>query len=618
MVDNLDSILPQVTKPARYTGNEWNSVAKDWSTVPIRVALAYPDIYEVGMSNLGLQILYQLVNDRQECLAERVYAPWVDMEARMRENHMPLYSLETRHPVRDFGIVGFTLPYELNYTNILNMLDLAGIPLLAAGRSADDPFVIGGGTGAFNPEPVADFFDLIVLGDGEDVILEILDAYRQWQSESGAVGRGQAGRKSFLMKACRIPGIYVPQFYDVRYREDGTIDSIQPNVPEVSLPVMRRFVDLERAPAPVRPVMPYVESIHDRAMVEVQRGCTRGCRFCQAGVIYRPVRERSLSTVLRIVDALIANTGYEELSLVSLSTSDYSQIQPLLDELVTRYHDKGLSISLPSLRIDSFSVGLAEAIQKRKRTGFTFAPEGGSQRMRNIINKCVTEEDILTTAERAFAGGWHRIKLYFMIGLPAETMEDVAGIAALVQAIHATGRRMHRARAEVSASVSTFIPKPHTPFQWAAQDDLESLAEKQSYLRRNLRGNGLKFSWHDPRASELEAVLARGDRRLAAGIRRAWELGAKFDAWDEQLKPDVWQQAFAECGLDPGFYARREREIDEILPWDHLSAGVDKKFLWREYRRGMLAASTPDCRTGPCVQCGLSELSPSCAERRGR
>jgi radical SAM family uncharacterized protein len=603
----LDRILTKVTKPARYTGHEWNSVVKDWDQVEVKIALAYPDIYEVGMSNLGLMILYDILNREEGILAERVYAPWVDMEDAMRRAGIPLFSLESRRPLAEFDIIGFSLQYELNYTNVLNMLDLAGISPLAAERGDADPLIIGGGSCTYNAEPLADFFDLFVLGEGEEVLLELVRAYRRLRIADRGL---RITKTDFLREAAKIEGIYVPSLYEVRYHDDGTVAVIEPLVPEARARIRKRIVDT-LLPAPTKLVVPYVEVIHDRAMIEIQRGCTRGCRFCQAGFIYRPVRERSLEEVLETVEDIVRKTGYEEVALVSLSSCDHSQIEPMVRELTTRYQHPPLAISLPSLRIDSFSVELAKMFQGRRKTGLTFAPEAGSQRLRNVINKNVTEADMLRTAEAAYSSGWQRIKLYFMVGLPTETLEDVAAIVDLVKQVWAIGRRYQGKRAHVNVSLATFVPKPFTPFQWLPLADKESLAEKQELLRRGLRKSGISLSWHDPRTTLLEAALSRGDRRLGRVIHRAWKLGARFDAWDERFDERLWQQAFAETGLDPDFYARRERSLDEVLPWDHIDVGVRKEFLVREYQRSLRGETTFDCRGG-CIDCGISEAFCCC------
>jgi radical SAM family uncharacterized protein len=597
--DILDRILPQVMKPARYTGRERNSVIKDWDKVAVRVALAYPDIYEVGMSNLALMILYDLLNKEEGILAERVYAPWVDMEQALRTAGLPLYSLETRHPLAEFDIIGFTLPYELNYTNVLNMLDLARIPVLAAERKDGHPLIIGGGTGSYNPEPLADFFDLFVIGEGEEVILELLQVYQECAADRG----------KFLNRAAEVEGVYVPSLYDVEYNEDGTVSKVSPRLPEARPMITKRIVD-SLPPAPTRVVVPYVEAIHDRAMIEIQRGCTQGCRFCQAGMIYRPLRERPLHEVVATADELLAATGYEQLSLVSLSSSNYGRIDELVETLLARHGPRYTSVSLPSLRIDSFSVELAKMFQGSRKTGLTFAPEAGSQRLRHVINKVISDEDILTTAEAAYSSGWHRIKLYFMVGLPTETMEDVQAIATLVKQVRDIGRQARGRRAQVSVSVATFIPKPHTPFQWLSLEKMTILEEKQALLQRLVRGPGLKLSWSDPDTSLLETALSQGDRRLGRVIYGAWRRGARFDAWGEIFYAHRWWAAFSAQGLDPAFYAYRERALEETLPWDHINSGVSKEFLISEYQRSLEEGTTLDCREGPCLACGILATFP--------
>jgi len=610
----LDRILPTVAKPGRYSGHEWNSVRKDWAQVKVRVALAYPDVYEVGMSNLGLAILYDLLNQQPDVLAERVYAPWLDMEQAMRQAGLPLFSLESRRPIRDFDILGFSLQYELNYSNVLNMLDLASIPVLASQRDERLPLVIAGGTCTYNAEPLADFFDFFVIGEGEEVLLELVRLYAEWKGRQGAAlshGQGRThhagalagGKEEFLQQAALIPGVYVPSLYRVAYHADGTVASIEPLKAGIPTRIQKRIVPV-LPPPPVRPVVPFLNVVHDRGMVEIMRGCTRGCRFCQAGMIYRPVRERPLEEVLAAIDQLLANTGYEEVALVSLSSTDYTCIAPLVRELSQRYGEQHLAISLPSLRIDTFSVELAQWIQRARKTGLTFAPEAGSERLRRVINKGVTEEDLLRTAEAAYASGWLRIKLYFMIGLPTETMEDVLAIAHLVKAVRDIGRRWRGSRAQVSVSVATFIPKAHTPFQWLPMENAEQITARQEALRRALPSRAVDLSWSDPMTAWLEAVLSRGDRRLGKVILRAWQLGARFDAWAEAFQPGLWQQAFAEAGLDAGFYATRLRSFDEVLPWSHIHTGVSAAFLWEEYQRSLRGESSVDCRAG-CLGCGV-------------
>jgi radical SAM family uncharacterized protein len=600
--DPLDILLPTVSKPARYTGGEWNATHKDWGTARVRLALAYPDLYELGMSNLGLLILYDIANRLDGVLCERVYAPWTDMEAALRAASLPLFTVESRRPLADFDIIGFTLPHELNYTNILNMLDLAGIPLLARERTDAHPIILGGGAGAYNPEPLADFFDLLAVGEGEEVLVDLLSCYRETASASGRSG----SRDAFLAAAARIPGVYVPSFYQAEYRPDGTVRRVVPIHPSAPARVTKRIVD-PLPPGLTRPIVPFVEATHDRAMIEIMRGCARGCRFCQAGGIYRPVRERPQAEVVAAVADLIASTGYSEVALVSLSSSDHSQMEGILRSLVTNPPYPHLSLSLPSLRMDNFSVSLASMLATEKRTGLTFAPEAGSQRLRDAINKQLTEEDVLATAEAAFSQGWHSLKLYFMVGLPTETMEDVQAIVHLARKVMAIGRRHQGNRAAVNCSVATFIPKPHSAFQWAAQATAAELAPKQDLLRRGLRG-GIHFSWHDPATSQLEAMLARGDRRLGPVMLRAWQKGARLDAWREHFRPDAWQAALEAEGLDAAFYAHRQRPLEETLPWGHIDAGVDAAFLAQEYGRALAGEVTPDCHVdGGCNLCGIRE-----------
>lgn len=594
----IEHILPRVEKPGRYTGGEFGAVVKDWDRAEVKVAFAFPDVYEVGMSHLGLQILYHVVNRRPDALMERAFTPWTDMEHEMRERGLPLFALESGRPLRDFDMVAFTLQYELSYTNVLNMLDLAGIPLRGAARTDADPLIVAGGPCAYNAEPLAPFLDAVFLGEGEEAFDEMLDVLLQHRPR---------GREACLAALAEIPGVYVPGFYDVAYRADGGIERITPNRAGVPARVTKRIVtDLDRAPFPTRPIVPYLNTVHDRAMLEVFRGCTRGCRFCQAGAIYRPVRERNLSTLMDQADELLRHTGHEEISLTSLSTSDYSRIRPLIEGLVDRYAGQMVNVALPSLRVDAFAVDLAKAVQKVRRSSLTFAPEAGSQRLRDVINKCVTEEDLMATASAAFAAGWQRLKLYFMIGLPTETGEDIEGIADLAYRVAEKGRAagVPRGRLRVTVSVSSFVPKPHSPFQWEPQAPMDELRARQSQLRRRLK-RPLDFKWHDVETSFLEAVLARGDRRLAPVLERAFALGCRLDGWREHFRYDLWEQAFREAGVDPAAYAYRRYAYTDTLPWEHLDAGVSKKFLALEHRRALAGETTADCRTGDCTGCGL-------------
>ncbi len=602
---NLDKILHRVTRPARYTGGEWNSVVKDWDETPIRFALSYPDVYEIGMSNMALPILYELLNSQPDVLAERVFAPWVDMATEMRAAAIPLFSLESRRPLAEFDIIGFSLGYELTYTNALNILDLAGIPIEAKERDESHPLVIAGGSCALNPEPMSDFIDLFVIGEGEEVLLELLEIAREWKQANKT-------REQMLRQAVTIEGIYVPGFYRVEYQAGGTIKSITPTVPEAKPKIQRRIVSKLPLPA-TRPVVPYIEVTHDRGAIEIQRGCTRGCRFCQAGIIYRPVRERPLEEIAEAAETLVNECGYGELSLVSLSTSDYTGIDQLVTELSERLNN--ITLSLPSLYINTFNTSLMDALSGRKKIGLTFAPEAGSERLRRIINKNITEDELLEAFTNIFARGWTSVKLYFMLGLPEETMEDIEEIVRLVDSLRTLGRSVSGRTPQLRINLSTFVPKPHTPFQWVAQIGEEELNARQELLRAGLRRKGTRVSWPDPKTSLLEAALSRGDRRLGQVIRRAWELGSVFDAWDEHLKFENWQRSFKDNGLDIDFYARRQRPLDEILPWSHIDISVTTEFLKSEYQCALDGIQTPDCRENPCNACGLELSEPVCQQR---
>jgi radical SAM family uncharacterized protein len=592
--NQLERILPTVRKPGRYVGGEYNSVVKDWDAAVVRVCLAFPDIYDLGMSNLGVAILYDILNALPDGLAERTYMPWVDMLAAMREARIPLYSLESKRPLADFDIIGFSLPSEQLYTNLLEMLDLAELPVRAIDRDASHPLVIAGGHATFNPEPMADFVDAFVIGDGEEAVVEVVRAYQAVRGD---------GREAQLRALARVPSVYVPRFYDVRYDAVGIVTAIESNLVDAPMPVFKRVVS-PLPPPPTCLLVPNMDVSHNRAAVEIQRGCTRGCRFCHAGVVTRPVRERPVEEVLAAIEAILPRTGFEEVGLLSLSSSDYSDIERLVQAIIERFGDRHLSISLPALRADSFSVGLAEAVAQGRHTGFTFAPEAATERLRGTINKPIATGQMLDVAREVFERDWRTIKLYFLIGLPEERMEDVQAIADLAREVWKIGRKAHGRKAQVNVSVNTFVPKPHTPFQWAALEPLDSIREKQALLRRELRGRGLKLDYSDPEATVLEAALARGDRRLGAVIRRAWELGARFDAWDERRNDEAWRRAFEETGLDPGFYAYRERAPEEIFPWDVVSTGVRKVFLLKEYQRSRRGEMLVDCRE-QCHACGV-------------
>jgi radical SAM family uncharacterized protein len=593
----LEQILPNVSKPARYTGGEWNSVVKDWDACDVRWALAFPDIYDLGMSNHGLAILYDRLNSAEGVLAERVFAPWIDMEAAMRAAGLSLFSLESRRPLAAFDVVGFSLPYEQLYTNLLNMLDLAGLPVSAADRGEGHPLVIAGGGAVYNPEPVADFVDAFVVGEGEEVIADLTAAIRRAKREGLA-------RDEVLRRLAAIPGVYVPRFYRVRYRDDGTVARFEPTVPEAQVPVRKRIV--ATLPPPVtRPIVPYIDVVHNRGAIEIQRGCGRGCRFCHAGMTYRPVRERPVDEILAAIDELVAETGYEEVALLSLSSSDHYDIEGLVAGLVDRYADNQLSISLPSLRIESVSVDLMEQLQATgRRSSFTFAPEAATERLRSVINKPIRDEDLLAVAGEVYRRGWKTIKLYFMIGHPTQTVEDVAAMVDLAMAVRDVGRRVLGRKAQVNVGVSTLVPKPHTPFQWVPLASEDEVREQQDYLKEHLRGPGLKLNWNNYQETLLEAVLSRGDRRLGAAVHRAWQLGARFDAWSDQFKVEAWRQAFRETGLDVGFYAWRARDVGEVLPWDHIDAGVTKRYLARDYEAALRGETRPDCRE-QCAACGI-------------
>jgi radical SAM family uncharacterized protein len=593
----LDRNLLSVQKPGRYTGGELNQIVKDWAGTPFRVALAFPEIYELGMSNLGLAILYKILNGQPDVLAERVYSPWTDMEQLMRSAQVPLYSLETKHPIADFDILALSLPYESLYTNTLNLLDLSDIPLLVSDRGRADAVVIAGGHSTYNPEPMADFIDAFVIGEGEDVILEIVEVVRAWSEGSG-------DRSELYRRLATIWGVYVPALYQPHYMEDGTLGHVDALVSEARLPVIKRIVS--KLPAPVTNfIVPTIDITHNRIPIEIMRGCTRGCRFCQAGMITRPVRERTVEEIVEAIEAALDATGFEEVGLLSLSSSDYDEILALVSAVSERFRDRRLNIGLPSLRIESFSVELMDLLKgNSQRGGFTLAPEAATERMREIINKPVSTPQLLETAEGIYQHGWHTIKLYFMIGHPSETIEDVQAIADLCKQVLKVGRRVVGKRARVNAGVSTFVPKPHTPFQWVPCDTLEQIEAKQRLLQRELRGPGLKLNWTDPLETMLEAWLSRGDRRLGQVIYQAWQRGAKFDGWGEHFNYQAWMEAFDCVGLDPYFYTHRERPVDETLPWDHIDAALHKRFLTEDYLWSLEGRTRVDCRER-CFACGI-------------
>jgi radical SAM family uncharacterized protein len=593
----LDRILPTVQKPGRYTGGELNQVVKNWDQIQIKVALAFPDIYDLGMSNLGLAILYDILNNQPHVLAERVYSPWLDIEEAMRQAECPLYSLETKHPIRDFDILGLSLPYETLYTNALNMLDLAGIPLRSTDREYLDPLVIAGGHATFNPEPMVDFIDAFVIGEGEEVILEIVDTYKIWKANA-------ASRAELLHSLAQIPGIYVPSLYRVTHNNDGTIASVEPASQDIAFPITKRI--LGKLPPPVTKfIVPFIDVTHNRAPIEIMRGCTRGCRFCHAGMVNRPVRERPVDEIITAIEETVKQTGFEEIGLLSLSSSDYDQILPLIRQVRDRFTDQHLNISLPSLRVESFSVELMDLLQSEsRRGGFTLAPEAATEGMRQIINKSLPSQQLVDTAREIYQHGWHTIKLYFMIGHPSETLEDVQAIADLCKAVLAEGRKVMGKRAKVHAGVGTFVPKPHTPFQWVPCDTIEQIEAKQVLLKRELRGKGLKLSWTDPRETLLEAWLSRGDRRMGQVIHGAWQRGCKFDAWNEHFQYTLWMEAFKATNLDPTFYTHRERLLDEIHPWDHIRTGVKKSYLSQDYLWSLEGKTRLDCRE-QCYACGI-------------
>ena len=614
-----DDILLNIEKPARYIGHEVNSVMKDKKAVDIRFAMCFPEVYEVGMSHLGIQILYDMFNRREDTWCERVYSPWIDLDKIMREKHIPLFTLESQDPVKKFDFLGITLQFEMCYTNVLQVLDLSGIPLHSADRTLEDPFVIGGGPCVYNPEPLAEFFDMFYIGEGEVVYDELLEAYKKWK-------RAGKSRKEFLEMAAEIEGIYVPSFYDVTYKEDGTIESFLPNNPHAKEKIKRVVAaDMSQTTYPLKPVVPFIKVTQDRAVLEIQRGCIRGCRFCQAGMVYRPVRERSLEELKRLARTMLKSTGHEEISLSSLSSSDYTKLEGIVNFLIDEFDGKGVNVSLPSLRIDAFSLDVMSKVQDVKKSSLTFAPEAGSQRLRNVINKGLTEENILNGSAEAFKGGWNRVKLYFMLGLPTETVEDMQGIAELSEKVaevyyDTVPKEQRHGKVQVTASTSFFVPKPFTPFQWAPMCTKEQFLERASIvnhrMKEMLNKKSLRYNWHEADVTVLEGVLARGDRKVAAVIEEAYRQGAIYDSWSEYFNNDIWMKAFETCGVDIDFYTTRERSLDEVFPWDFIDAGVTKDFLKREWANAQAETVTPNCRMR-CSGCGVRKYGGGvCFEER--
>ena len=604
-----DEILLNIEKPARYIGGEVNSVMKDKDQVDIRFAMCFPDVYEIGMSHLGIQILYDMFNRRDDVWCERVYSPWLDLDKVMREKDIPLFALESQDPVREFDFLGITIQFEMCYTNILQVLDLSHIPMYAKERTEADPIVIGGGPCTYNPEPLSEFFDIFYMGEGETVYDELLDSYKEWKASGKS-------RREFLERAAQIEGLYVPQFYDVTYNEDGTLKSFVPNNAYAPATVKKQVVmDVTDCPYPMKPVVPFIKATQDRVVLEIQRGCIRGCRFCQAGMIYRPTRERNVEKLKEYARTMLKNTGHEEISLSSLSSSDYSELKELVTFLIDEFKEKGINISLPSLRIDAFSLDVMSKVQDIRKSSLTFAPEAGSQRMRNVINKGLTEEDILSGAGQAFEGGWNKVKLYFMLGLPTETEEDMREIARLSDRVarryYEIPKEERNGKCQITASSSFFVPKPFTPFQWATMLPAEEYMRRASVVKEEfnaqLNRKSLKYNWHDAQTTVLEGVMARGDRKVGAVIEEAYRLGCLFDSWTESFHNELWMQAFENTGISIDFYNLRQRDEDELFPWDFIDIGVSRRFLRREWERAMNAEVTPNCRM-QCSGCGAASF----------
>ncbi len=614
-----DEILLKISQPARYIGGEVNMVKKDPSKVAVRFAMCFPDVYEIGMSHLGIQILYDMFNRRDDVYCERVYSPWMDLDPIMREQKIPLFAVESQDPIKKFDFLGITIQYEMCYTNILQVLELSQIPLHAEDRTEEDPIVIGGGPCTYNPEPIAPFFDLFYMGEGEVVYFDLIDRYKEIKARGGS-------RKEFLEQAAQIPGIYVPGFYDVTYKEDGTIEAMTPNNPHAPQTVSKQLVmDMSDTWYPEKPVVPYLRATQDRVVLEIMRGCIRGCRFCQAGMVYRPVRERSLEELKRLARTMLKSTGHEEISLSSLSSSDYTKLEGIVNFLIDEFDGKGVNVSLPSLRIDAFSLDVMSKVQDVKKSSLTFAPEAGSQRLRNVINKGLTEENILNGSAEAFKGGWNRVKLYFMLGLPTETVEDMQGIAELSEKVaevyyDTVPKEQRHGKVQVTASTSFFVPKPFTPFQWVPMCTKEQFLERASIvnhrMKEMLNKKSLRYNWHEADVTVLEGVLARGDRKVAAVIEEAYRKGAIYDSWSEYFNNDIWMKAFETCGVDIDFYTTRERSLDEVFPWDFIDAGVTKDFLKREWANAQAETVTPNCRMR-CSGCGVRKYGGGvCFEER--